>query len=127
MVKKALAIAHGIHETGRREILSIDVGETETEAFSTDFLRGLVARGLVGVQLAISDAQPGLRAAIAKVLGCAWQREGVRLSVCARVTGVGVVWVSVGESVFEVDLERGERLCPVVGAAHLRSARRIAR
>src|SRR5215211_3292144 len=74
MVNKALVIAHGVHETGRREILSIDVGEAETEAFWTEFLRGLVARGLVGVQLAISDAHAGLKAAIAKVLGCSWQR-----------------------------------------------------
>jgi transposase-like protein len=74
VVRKALVIAHAIHETGRREILSIDVGEAETEAFWTDFLRGLVARGLVGVQLAISDAHAGLKAAIAKVLGCSWQR-----------------------------------------------------
>src|ERR687897_805622 len=56
------------------EILGLDVGEAETEAFWTDFLRALVARGLVGVQLAISDAHAGLKAAIAKVLGCAWQR-----------------------------------------------------
>ncbi|HKR99221.1 MAG TPA: IS256 family transposase, partial [Candidatus Dormibacteraeota bacterium] len=74
VVNKALVIAHGVHETGRREILSIDVGEAETEAFWTDFLRGLVARGLIGVQLAISDAHAGLKASIAKVLGCAWQR-----------------------------------------------------
>ena len=74
VVNKALVIAHGVHETGRREILSIDVGEAETEAFWTGFLRGLVKRGLVGVQLAISDAHAGLKAAIAKVLGCAWQR-----------------------------------------------------
>ena len=74
VVAKALVVAHGVHETGRREILSIDVGEAETEAFWTEFLRGLVARGLVGVQLAISDAHAGLKAAIAKVLGCAWQR-----------------------------------------------------
>jgi putative transposase len=74
VVAKALVIAHGVHETGRREILSIDVGEAETEAFWTEFLRGLVARGLVGVQLAISDAHAGLKAAIAKVLGCSWQR-----------------------------------------------------
>jgi putative transposase len=74
VVTKALVIAHGVHESGRREILSIDVGEAETEAFWTDFLRGLVARGLIGVQLAISDAHAGLKAAIAKVLGCSWQR-----------------------------------------------------
>jgi putative transposase len=74
VVNKALVIAHGVHESGRREILSIDVGEAETEVFWTEFLRGLVARGLVGVQLAISDAHAGLKAAIAKVLGCSWQR-----------------------------------------------------
>jgi putative transposase len=74
VVNKALVIAHGVHETGRREILSIDVGEAETEAFWTSFLRGLVKRGLIGVQLAISDAHAGLKTAIAKVLGCAWQR-----------------------------------------------------
>ena len=38
MVNKALVVAHGVHETGRREILSIDVGEAETEAFWTEFL-----------------------------------------------------------------------------------------
>jgi transposase-like protein len=74
VVNKALVIAHAVHESGRREILSIDVGEAETEAFWTSFLRSLVKRGLVGVQLAISDAHAGLKAAIAKVLGCAWQR-----------------------------------------------------
>jgi putative transposase len=74
VVNKALVIAHGVHETGRREILGIDVGEAETEAFWTEFLRGLVKRGLFGVQLAISDAHGGLKAAIAKILGCAWQR-----------------------------------------------------
>jgi putative transposase len=48
--------------------------ETETEAFWRDFLRSLVARGLVGVELAISDAHPGLKAALATVLGVPWQR-----------------------------------------------------
>jgi transposase-like protein len=74
VVNKALVIAHGVHETGRREILFIDVGEAETEAFWTGFVRSLVKRGLVGVQLAISDAHAGLKATIAKVLGCGWQR-----------------------------------------------------
>jgi len=74
VVTKALVIAHGVHESGRREILSIDVGEAETEVFWTAFLRDLVKRGLVGVQLAISDAHAGLKTAIAKVLGCTWQR-----------------------------------------------------
>jgi transposase-like protein len=50
------------------------IGQTQTEAFWRDFLRSLVARGLVGVQLAISDAHPGLKNALAQVLGAPWQR-----------------------------------------------------
>src|SRR5919197_4391111 len=72
--RKCVVIAHGVHETGRREIIGLDVGQAETEAFWTDFLRELVARGLVGVQLVISDAHEGLKNAIAKVLGAPWQR-----------------------------------------------------
>ena len=71
---KALVIAYGVHETGRREVIGIDVGEAETEAFWREFLRGLRARGLTGVQLGVSDAHEGLKAAIAKVLSCPWQR-----------------------------------------------------
>jgi transposase-like protein len=78
-------IAHGVHESGRREILGIDIGEAETETFWTDFLRDLVARGLVGVGLAISDAHAGLKAAIAKGPSCAWQRCTVNfLRDCLR-------------------------------------------
>jgi putative transposase len=71
---KALVIAYGVHETGRREVVGLDVGEAETEAFWRAFLRSLRARGLDGVQLVISDAHTGLKAAIAKVFGCPWQR-----------------------------------------------------
>ena len=74
VARKCVVIAHGVHETGRREIIGLDVGAAETEAFWTDFLRDLVARGLVGVQLVISDAHEGLKTAIAKVLGAPWQR-----------------------------------------------------
>ena len=71
---KALVIAYGVHETGRREVIGIDVGEAETEAFWREFLRSLRARGLSGVQLCVSDAHEGLKGAIAKVLSSPWQR-----------------------------------------------------
>jgi putative transposase len=74
VVRKCVVIAHGVHETGRREIIGLDVGEAETETFWREFLRSLVARGLIGVQLAISDAHPGLKTALAQVLGTTWQR-----------------------------------------------------
>lgn len=72
--QKCLVIAYGVHETGRREVIGLDVGEAETEAFWREFLRSLRARGLAGVQLCVSDAHEGLKNAIAQVLGCPWQR-----------------------------------------------------
>jgi transposase-like protein len=72
--QKCLVIAYAVHESGRREVLGLDVGECETEAFWRDFLRCLTARGLSGVRLCVSDAHEGLRQAIGKVLGCQWQR-----------------------------------------------------
>ena len=71
---KAVVIAYGVHESGRREVLDLDVGEIESGAFWVEFLRSLRARGLAGVRLCASDAHDGLKAAIARVLACPWQR-----------------------------------------------------
>jgi putative transposase len=71
---KCLVIAYGVHESGRREVIGLDVGEAETEVFWREFLRSLRARGLAGVRLCVSDAHQGLKNAIAQVLGCPWQR-----------------------------------------------------
>src|SRR5262249_52617757 len=74
VVRKCLVLAYGVHDSGRREVIGLDVGEAETEAFWREFLRSLRARGLDGVKLCISDAHQGLKNAIAQVLGCPWQR-----------------------------------------------------
>jgi len=75
VVSQAVVIATGVTADGRREVLGFDVGDSEDGAFWTQFLRSLKARGLSGVQLVISDAHEGLKAAIAAVLlGAAWQR-----------------------------------------------------
>jgi putative transposase len=71
---KAAVIAYGVHETGRREVIGLDVGEIESEAFWREFLRSLRRRGLDGVRLCVSDSHEGLKNAIARVLGCPWQR-----------------------------------------------------
>jgi transposase-like protein len=63
-----------VHETGRREVIGVAVGEVESEAEWRSFLRELVARGLTGVQLVISDAHQGLKNAVGQVLGAQWQR-----------------------------------------------------
>lgn len=75
VVSVAVVIAIGVRASGEREVLGLDVGPSEDGAFWRQFLRGLVARGLGGVQLVVSDAHAGLKDAIATVLqGASWQR-----------------------------------------------------
>jgi transposase-like protein len=75
IVSRAVVVATGITRTGDREVLGVDVGDSEDGAFWTQFLRSLRARGLGGVQLVISDAHTGLISAIeAVLLGASWQR-----------------------------------------------------
>ncbi len=71
----AVVLATGVNAEGKREVLGVDVITVEDGAGWTAFLRGLVARGLSGVQLVVSDAHEGLKGAIAAVLpGATWQR-----------------------------------------------------
>jgi putative transposase len=75
VVSKAIVIATGLRADGHREVLGVDVGDSENETFWTEFLRDLKDRGLTGTRLVISDAHAGLKAAIRRVLqGVAWQR-----------------------------------------------------
>jgi len=75
VVSRAVVVVTGVSANGDREVLGIEVGDSEDGAFWTAFLKGLRARGLGGVQLVISDHHLGLKAAIASVfVGAAWQR-----------------------------------------------------
>jgi transposase-like protein len=75
IVNVAVVLATAVNRDGQREVLGVDVITTEDGAGWTAFLRGLVARGLGGVQLVVSDAHVGLTHAIAAVLpGASWQR-----------------------------------------------------
>ena len=75
IVNVAVVVATGVNADGHREILGVDLVTTEDGAGWTAFLRGLVARGLSGVALVISDAHAGLVDAIGAVLpGASWQR-----------------------------------------------------
>ncbi len=75
VVSQAMVIAIGVNAEGVREVLGLDVGPSEDGAFWVAFLRGLVARELLGVKLVTSDSHEGLKAAIASILpGASWQR-----------------------------------------------------
>ncbi|MET7922372.1 IS256 family transposase, partial [Streptomyces avermitilis] len=87
IASRAVVIATGVTEDGGREVLGVMVGDSETEAFWTEFLRHLRERGLSGVRLVIGDHHSGLVAAIGKViLGAAYQR--CRVHFLRNVFGV---------------------------------------
>jgi transposase-like protein len=72
---RAVVVAMGVNADGRRELLGLKVGDSESEGFWTEFIASLKERGLTGVKLVISDAHGGLTKAIRRQLqGCVWQR-----------------------------------------------------
>lgn len=71
----AVVIAYGIRADGMREVLGVEINNSEDLEQWRAFLQDLVARGVRGVRLIISDAHRGLKQAIAEVfLGASWQR-----------------------------------------------------
>jgi putative transposase len=75
IVNVCVVHATGVNHEGYRESLGLDIVTQEDGAAWLAFLRGLVARGLSGVQLVTSDAHPGLVDAIRSTLsGSCWQR-----------------------------------------------------
>jgi putative transposase len=75
VVSCALLIAIGITPDGRRTVLGASVSLSEAEVHWRDFLAGLQARGLHGVQLVVSDDHAGLAAARqSRLPGVKWQR-----------------------------------------------------
>ena len=88
VVSKATLVAYGVSEFGEREVVGVEVADGEMEDAWRGFLGGLVARGLRGVKLVISDAHTGLRAGIRGALnGVVWQRCTVHFqrNVLSRV------------------------------------------
>jgi len=61
-------VAYGVGLDGKRQLLAVTIGASESEDSWADLLQQLVARGLHGVQMVISDAHPGLKAAVRRLL-----------------------------------------------------------
>jgi putative transposase len=75
VVSMAVVVATGITATGAREVLGLDVGDSEDEVFWRGFLTALKQRGLAGVKLVVSDQHAGLVKALRRSFqGAAHQR-----------------------------------------------------
>ena len=75
VVSQGVLLVSGVREDGFREILAVEVADTESEATYQELFRSLKGRGLSGVELVVSDDHGGLKAAIARHFqGAAYQR-----------------------------------------------------
>jgi putative transposase len=66
VVNQGVLVVSGVRDDGLREILGVEVADTESEATYQELFRSLKRRGLSGVQLVVSDDHEGLKAAIAR-------------------------------------------------------------
>jgi putative transposase len=76
VVSQGVLIVSGVRAPdGLREILGVEVADTESEATYHELFRSLKGRGLRGVELVVSDGHEGLKAAVCRHFqGASWQR-----------------------------------------------------
>jgi putative transposase len=75
VVSQGVLVVSGVRDDGYREILAVEVADTESEATYQEMFRSLKSRGLSGVELVVSDDHKGLKAAIIRHFqGASWQR-----------------------------------------------------
>jgi putative transposase len=75
VVSQGVLIVSGVRDDGFREILGVEVADTESEATYHELFRSLKTRGLRGVELVVSDDHQGLKAAAFRHFqGASWQR-----------------------------------------------------
>jgi transposase-like protein len=75
VVSQAVLVVVGFNESGHREILDWRVGDSESEETWGELFRDVKDRGLQGIQPVVSDAHPGIIAAMKRHFqGVAWQR-----------------------------------------------------
>lgn len=72
---QAVLIVAGVRDDGRRELLSLSVGDSESAETWGGVFADLKRRGLKGVELIVSDAHRGIQASVEKHFqGAGWQR-----------------------------------------------------
>jgi len=75
VISQGVLIVIGVNKEGRREILSVEMADTENTTTWSSMFKGLKQRGLDGVLLVVSDNHEGIKAAASRYFqGASWQR-----------------------------------------------------
>ena len=87
VVSQGVLVVSAVGEDGFREILGVEVADTESEATYHELFRSLKARGLKGVQLVVSDDHEGLKAAVERHFQGAAHQRGARSTTRGTSSG----------------------------------------
>ena len=87
VVSQGVLVVSGVRDDGFREILAVEVADTESEATYQELFRSLKRRGLSGVELVVSDEHEGLKAAIAPHFQGAAHQSGARSTTRGTSSG----------------------------------------
>ena len=75
VVNQGVLVVSSVRDDSFKEILALEVADTESEATYQELCRSLKRRGFSGVELVVSDDHKGLKVAIARHFqGASWQR-----------------------------------------------------
>ena len=66
VLSQGVLIVSGVRDDSFREVLAVEVSDTESEATYQELVRSLKSRGLSGVELVVSDDHEGLKAAVSR-------------------------------------------------------------
>lgn len=75
VVSQGVLVVIGINDEGKREILAVEIADTENATTWSDLFKDLKRRGLKGVLMVTSDDHEGIKAAVNRYFqGCCWSR-----------------------------------------------------
>ncbi len=132
VISQGVLIVSGVRgDDGHREILAVDVADTESESTYQELFRQLKGRGLSGVELVVSDDHKGLVAAITRHFqGASWQRCQVHYTrgLCGQVAAVKRKELAAGlRGVYDApDLEHAKALAGELADAWRKSHPKVA-
>ncbi len=81
VVSQGILLVSALRDDGLREILAVEVADTESEATYQQLFRSLKARSLRGVELVVSDDHEGLKAAVLRHFQGVLPTRGVRFTM----------------------------------------------
>jgi putative transposase len=88
IVSQGVLIVSAVREPDSlREILAVEVADTESEATYQEIFRSLKSRGLSGVELVVSDEHEGLKAVVARHFQGASHQRGARSTTLGTSSG----------------------------------------